>query len=609
MRRGFEGKMAKKHKFSEDIEQVIAQIVLEKEYQVAQTNKVPENSDFESYIDLFDAERTEKEYDWMSDISIPEFSSHMLTQSSIDVSQYFQTRDFVETYIQDDSEEAIDAADAEEELINRTLNQKHLNHYQKFVRAKNINHLLGHVDLHCWWEQGYGIDRFNYEVLDPRNVFTDNRYTYSMQEKDWVTIRAEKSLQWLKDHADQFGYFNLDLLEDIKPSTDTDTKKETLDRDSGGTQSYLNLVSETYDVITRYGLFWIMPNGKPGVDKNGEVKKGAELKETVITYAMAASSHVLIGFHEQPYEDAYGNKFKPVIRGLCYIHPTRDGGVGDAKYAKELQIAIDDTFNMGTDRTRLATMPTLKVKKYIVEDTDSLYFEPGHPMEVNDKDDITELKIEDNIQGAMLQMGILTGKMQQTTSIYPTTMGDIPGGDPTATAVAGAEQRSARRTNYKSQTFEYTCLTELYWMIGQMTWQFAKPGTGDMLMGDKQFNFDPTLDYFYKPLSQSIETEERKDRKITQISTLLGYVMQMSHPDAPKIFNYYVVKIAELMGDEYSAVLDALLNPQTPLQPPEQGQGQGMALSGQPGAQEGPSNQYGIQQGALEMTTRAGASY
>jgi hypothetical protein len=191
-------------------------------------------------------------------------------------------------------------------------------------------------------------------------------------------------------------------------------------------------------------------------------------------------------------------------------------------------------------------------------------------------------------------------------------MGDLPGGDPTATSIVGAEQRSARRTNYKSQTFEYTCLTELYWMIGQMTFQFAYPETGYQLMGDRVYDFNPTLDYFYKPLSQSIETEERKDRKITQISTLLGYIAQLPHPDAPKIFNYYVVKIAELMGDEYVGILEALLNPRVPLQPPE-GEGQGgqggMALPGQGGMQGGPSNQYGIQQGALEVMTREGASY
>ena len=86
-------------KFSEGIESHLAKIVVDSEYQTARTNQSQDKTDFESYIDMFDAERTEREYDWMSDIFLPEFPTQMLTQSAIDVSQYFQTRDFVEVYI------------------------------------------------------------------------------------------------------------------------------------------------------------------------------------------------------------------------------------------------------------------------------------------------------------------------------------------------------------------------------------------------------------------------------------------------------------------------------------------------------------------------------
>ena len=120
------------------------------EYDTAKTNRVAE--EYESYIDLLDSERGEKDYDWMSDIRLPEFISHMLTQSSIDVEQYFKTRDFTEVYIEDEGDEALANAEASKELINRTLNQKHLNHYLKYVRGKNINHLLGYVYAICWWE-------------------------------------------------------------------------------------------------------------------------------------------------------------------------------------------------------------------------------------------------------------------------------------------------------------------------------------------------------------------------------------------------------------------------------------------------------------------------
>jgi hypothetical protein len=111
-------------KFKEGIETTLAQIVVDGEYQIGKTNQGNDISDFESYIDLFDAERAEKEYDWMSDIFIPEFPTHMLTQSAIDVSQYFKTRDYVDVYHEDTDPKGKKSADATKELINRTLNRR-----------------------------------------------------------------------------------------------------------------------------------------------------------------------------------------------------------------------------------------------------------------------------------------------------------------------------------------------------------------------------------------------------------------------------------------------------------------------------------------------------
>jgi len=610
----------KKHKFNEQVEGHLAQIVVGREYVTGKMNQQMELSDFESYVDMFDAERVEKEYDWMSNISIPEFASHMLTQSSIDVSQYFSTRDFVECFINDEGDEAQKAAGANQELINRTLNRRDLYHYQKFVRSKTINHLGGHVDFQCWWERDsyqesefgeddYGEpveyevdvvtkDKFCYEVLDPRNVFTDSKYCYSMQDRDWVIIRSERNLTQLKKEANQFGYFNLDLLEDDKHSSayKTETHSETSEDGTGGKTLPENKTGSPYDILKRYGKHWI-DRDKPGIDENGEVKKNAEFTEVVMTFAVKGGTAILIGFHRQPYKDAFGNTYRPLIRALCYIHPTRDAGVGDGKYARDLSVGIDDTFNVAQDRTMLATIPTFKVKKYLAEDTDTLYFKPGHGMECNEKDDIEEFKIRDNTEGALRQLGMLFGKMQQTDAIYPTTMGDVGQASTTATAIAGADQRSNQRTNYKSMTFEYTALTELYWIITQMTYQFATDETGFQLMGEKVYDFNPILEYTYKPLSQSIETEYAKSSKVKLWIQILGYVVNIGHPEAPKLLNYILAQIAGLMGDEYSKFAQMFLSPGQPLQP----QDNEPAMASQGG---GPSNQYNIPQSAGETGAR-----
>jgi hypothetical protein len=150
-------------------EQLLKQIV-DGEYQVAKTNQEAGVTEFEFYVSLFNGERSDKQYDWMSDIHIPEFASHQLTQSSLDVSQYFQTRDFVEAYLEDEGDQAKANAEATKECINRTLNQRHLHHYLKFIRGRTISNLSGRVYLKCWWEQQTKTDVIGedvqYEDLD-----------------------------------------------------------------------------------------------------------------------------------------------------------------------------------------------------------------------------------------------------------------------------------------------------------------------------------------------------------------------------------------------------------------------------------------------------------
>ncbi|MCK5611360.1 hypothetical protein KAR91_56340 [Candidatus Pacearchaeota archaeon] len=594
------------HKYGKKIENQMASIVVDSEYRVSKQNNSVPDTEFESYVDLFDAARAEKEYDWMSDISLPEFPSHMLTQSSIDVSQYFQSRDFVEAYLQDGSDEAKAAADAAKECVNRTLNQKHIHHYQKYVRGKLINHLVGHVYMECWWEQELKnkvvgqdieivedeetgefverevdverevpvIDRFNYDIHDPRNVFTDNNYVYTIQDNDYVIIRSEKTYFDLKAEETRAGYFNLDAVKELRVDGQTETKKDTNKDDKVIPDKTPN---KSFDVLKRYGKFWCdvierdeegePTEVKPGIDDSGEPLDGAELHEVIITYVMNKSDNILIGFNLTPYADHNGMPYRPLIRGLCYIHPTESNGVGDGKYASEVQIALDDTFNISNDRVMMATLPTIKTKKFSSEDNDSLYFAPGHRMEVENIDDVQEFKMSDNVAGAMNQMQMLMGKMQQVTSIYPTTMGQTPAeASTTATAVAGAESRTDMRTNYKSMTFENTALTELYHMILQMTNAFAHPETGEKLMGEKVYDFDPSLDYFYKPVSASIETEQSKSLKVRNWNQVGQMVAGIGHPDTVTLMNYVLSQVFTNMGDEYANFGDKLLNPETPIQ-------------------------------------------
>ena len=605
-----------------EISQILCSQIIDGEVLVSEANQQRRNDEAEECFDLLDAERREKDYDWMSDIRLPEFASHMLTQSSLDVSQYFQTREFATAYLEDT--EAKEPADAATELINRTLNQKHLYHYMKFVRAKGINNLVGSVWAKCWWEQEVieepitvtrydgvspieeesiqqrpKIDRFNYDVWDQRNVFTDNSYVYSPQDKQFVTFRSEMTLSQLEAVEDKNDY-DLKELKKIKPPHETRYKSEAENKYENF-QPVSSSIEHPFDIYERYGKFWYS-NGKPGIGRDGKPKKDAQLIECIITIAVSNDKKVLIGFRETPFVSADGIPYRPILRGLCYINLVEDSGVGDGKYSKELQIAIDDTFNVSQDRTMLATLPTFTVDKLAEQDNSEIYFEPGHYIPLTDPvKGIHEFKIQSDTIGALNQIGVLTQKMQQADSIQPPQMGDTGAASTTATAFAGAFRATGERSNYKALTFENTFLTDLYWMIQQMTAVFAMPETGAKLMGDKLYDFDPSKDYFYKPVSQTIEPEYSKAAKRKEWSTLIGYIAQIEHPDRVKLLNYAMIQFIKLMGDEYQDFGDKLLDESQPIQSDSAGM-----LEGQTGMV--PSNQNMIPQSGMETDARGMAN-
>jgi len=619
------------------INEILANQIYDNELLIAESNQDYSDNNFESYLGLLDNVRDEKEYDWQSDIRIPEFVSHFLSQSAIDVGQYFGTRDFVEVMINDKSDQAKASAEAAKELINRTLNKRSLYHYQKFVRGKGTCNLAGKVYLKCWWEQeleeqqtgttleaveldtdvnGRPLkfewqepatttrevplieevavrDCFNYDVWDQRNVFTSDEHVYSLQDKEWIIFRSETTLSELESTQESNEYFNLDVLDSAAQTTDT--KEESYQKND--IKENHSKAERAYDLLERYGKYWVIEEKgkvKPGIDENGEVLETATYEEVIITI-VKGTTKTLIGFKKTHFIDANGLPFRPCIRGTCYIHPTNDEGMGDGQNVRELQTAIDDTFNVSQDRVMMATMPLLKGARQSIEDNSSIYIKPGHLMELNDVGDVQEFKITDNIMGALNQLKFLEDKGRQVDSSNETTTGGVPSiASTTATAVSAATASSNTRINYKSLSYEYTCLLDLYWMIQQMTYRFATDKTGFELIGDKLMDFNPSLEYYYTPLSQSIETEASKSVKRKEWTMLLQTIVQIQHPDAVKMINFILKEIVKLMGDEYENVMPFDENT------PAQTGGQQGKVAGDP-----TSNQYGMAQSPEEMAVRA----
>jgi len=631
-----------RHRFDESIESQISGKVYN-EYTTSKSNLEVEMADYSSVVDMMECKRSEKSYSWMSDIFVPELPSIVLTDAGGWASQYFQSRDFVEVRLEADDPKGVEKCRAVKNAINKTLNVREIYHYPKYIRGRLINSLAGIVYALEWWdrettqeqigtETSYEpvdgsegtyakVDRpkfrdkvvkdhYNYEIIDPANVFTDNGYCYNVQDKQYVIFRSEKTIEQLDDDKISKNYINLNVIRELlNPKSETETSRESFnktDRQVSPSES----PQAPFDYLERYGRHWVVVTSRqddgfpsscePGYDEDGKKEK-AEFIECVMGISIVGGEKVLTRLEPQTCKDPSGKAYRPILRGLCYIHPRKDTGLADGKYLREPQIAINDAYNMSSDRTTLATLPTLIGRRNAVVDNDTLYFEPEHIMEVeNPKEDLVELRMRDNTDSALNLLAMLAGKMQQVSSVYPTTMGALPDkASTTATAVAGSESRSNLRANYKSLTYEYTFLIDQYCHILWMIAQYATKETAHKLMGEGMYTFDPNADYTYTPLTSQIEAEHGKQKKLQIYDQILGRVVGLKHPDTVKIVGYILSKTFELLGDEFSAFKNILPDPTKPIT--EKGE------DVKDGKAPPTSNQQGMEQSSMEQMTRDSA--
>ena len=655
-----------------EAEGFIKSLVIDSEYKVAATNNQDQIADYESVLDMVELVRSEKNASWKSDIFIGLLLSHMLTDSATWAAQDFQSRDFVDVYLEGNQPDDKLKAKAAKTLINQLLNIRDVYHYQKRIRARTINWLFGQVYAVMWWEQEtvkksqkqpplttivreydaegnivpkilnveqppleyeeVVIDRMNYDVFDSRNVFTDYSYTYSAQQKPWITFRAEKTWSQINADAEKFKYFNLDILGeklfgDKKkknlnvPSTETETAKESYNKLGGAYNSKSGFYKRNdplLDVLSRYGTMWAVVKKKdeeegfpieiePGYNALGELHDDAELVEAITTFAGVGDDYTMIGFQPTWAIDAKGRPFKPIIRGWCYIHPTKDIGLSDGKNLREMNIAANDTFNIGNDRDMMSTFPFFKGRRDAIENNPTVFFEPENIILLeNPEKDLLEVNIRPNNGSNMQQLGFIKSTSSEMDSIWPTTMGGLPEKtSTTATAIAGAENRTGARGNLKQLTWDYTFDLEYYWMIQQMAFRFMKQETLDKMLGKELAqHFSPKEDYSYISLSMGLEAEHQKMKKVgiyDQISGRLGGLAKVIPQIIPPVAALIFGKQMELMGSEYREIAE-IVNKIANAKPQEEGKGAEQVKD-----QKDPmtSNQSGVEVQGQEEAVRS----
>lgn len=586
----------------DEIERVILENT-QAEFDIDVQNHTRDNEDFELYQSMYDLIRDQPEESWMSNTPLPEFLTEMIVQSGLEAAQEFRRRDYVEIFHESKDDKHRLAGEAKKELINRVLNQRHIHYFQKRMRASGLKNISGKVYFRCKWErktikkisienqimslenpieggqqqavlpvevetEEVIFDRFNIDVLDPRNVFLSPEYTYSVNDKKRVNVQYDTDIGEMTDDQELMGYFNLDKVKKALEG-EGGGKTDVAKGDDGGDvepQEYQWTALKTFKAVEVHLKDWVIvaKDGlsiKPGIDNQGNPVKNAVLMKIIKAFVTINNEKILVRYQRYPFRTPFGEPFNPIVMGKAYIHPTNDLGFGDGKASYPLEVARNGLFNMGIDRVSLATLPTLIAGTASAQEFRKTWaFQPRGIFEAYDTNDVKEMQLSDDITGVNNLMSILTNAQQASNASFPTAQGGLPLASTSATATAASESRTDARQFYKGLTYNNTALMEIYDRIGWMYWQFALPETAEKAMGDKIFDYNPFLDHTFKTVTEALETESSKQAKIAILDNMFAQSAQVQNKNTLKQLNYIFTKKAKLLGDEYEDVNDVLFD-------------------------------------------------
>jgi len=651
--------------FNDDVQQSMLDW-LNREFIVAKRNMQPFHEAFTEYYDMIHCNR-DKKNDYEPDIFLPEFVSRLLAQIGNFVSQYFQSRDFVETRVNTEDPKDVAEGRASKKLLNVILGEKETHYFHKLCRLlmfvnpggfgivkggydQRIEQVLAgyrqemeyetnedgeimaedgtaYLDPYTQtpskletsipqYEQKVTKDRPIFDVYPINNVYYDQKYAYSLQEKDYVYFETEMNLDELKRDAVQFGYFNLKRLEaeEYRPDALEQDKPHSV---GGAAEEPPVKVSPSFTVLERWGT-WPMIEERdesgqitgytPGMDREGTIKDNAVNLEGIISYTATGTEHTpveLIRFQKSPHTR------RPMARFLCYVDAVRDSGFGDGETSSELQIASNDTFNLSAYRTEMATKLAFKAKRWAGVD-ENIKLRPDKAIMLENIEDLQQFEIKDDIQGGMAQMSVLAARMDDVMATGANYRGMSGERRETATVGAIMDRRADIRMSLKTSTMEYIGFSEFYEMMLTLCNDFMLPQTLFDLIGQDAYFYNPEREDRFEPVSQALETEEAKQFKLKIYEQMLGRIVQIPNPKTPQVINYIIGAMLEILGGEFkhfkrfmfeeSQEANMIYQLMTSMKGGQQGQGQPQTPN-MPG-QGGIQNQMGMLQSGAEQMVR-----
>lgn len=573
------------------------------ELDIAKKNNEKVNENFKTVYNMIHSIRNRKPNDWESDISLPEFLTRLITKIGGFATQYFSSTDYVENDLDSDDPKDIAEAKAAKKLLNTLLKDPDAYYYHKIIRLINFCFACNHgiikggysqrvdqVVSHMNQKSEIAVDpmtgeymaedgmpfrdptvqraKFNtreepvykdsilidkpiFDVYPNQNVYESPEYCYSMNDKEYVIFETEKTLSKLRAEASEMGYFNLDFLEEEVPEGQRGEK--TYNKD-GILKEQPQPPEKTFMIYERWGAYPTKEvNGKyvPAIDAQGKFEVGSENVECIQHYVQNrekdAPRHI-IGFRKSKHTR------RPMVKFLCYVDMVDDNGIGDGEINREIQIAIDDNFNIGAYRTQMAAMPSFKGKKFSGV-PEKVKTGPQNVTMLENLADLEQWIIQDNPQGTGYQHNLLASRMDFAMATSPQTMGMPAERAETATVGAITNQRQNIRSGMVNMNLNFIGFNEFYRMLLTLCNDFMLPETLDELIGKEDaMAYNPKRKDKFRPTSQALENDESKQFNIKTLQGLWGMTAPIQNPNTPKVLNMIWAGIVDLMGTQHASL-------------------------------------------------------
>lgn len=340
-----------------------------------------------------------------------------------------------------------------------------------------------------------------YVTLIPLLDFFFDPSGTTIDECRYCMHRYYEDLHELKSKSDLSGgiYRNLDKLENTESPTGT-------------------LASS--DMLNEIGL-----GGGAGNNK----QKGIEIWEywTDDWVVKVANQKVVIYSEMNP----YFHMKKPFAKWVDTSVPNEFYGIGEVESIESLQNELNTTRNQRIDNVSFVLNKMWKVRRGTNLDTTQLVSRPAGFIEVDEMDDVEEIKFTDVTGSSYQEESVIKMDIDRTTGVHDTERGSSPTRRETATTMNILANAGAERFKLKTIISEYGGLYDMTNQIIALNQQYIDREKELVLLGDDGVLDSDTISpeeiqggWTILAIGSAIEPIVNKEQRQTQLVQLYNIV-------------------------------------------------------------------------------------